>query len=110
MLRQVWINLLGNAIKFSPAHGRIEIRMEQIDGRNSVTFSNQGPKIPSETVAHIFEKFYQGDSSHTTDGNGLGLSIAKRIVELHSGTIRLMHSEPDEITFEVCLMAQQPLI
>lgn len=110
MLRQVWINLLGNAIKFSPAHGMIEIRMEQIDGRISVTFSNQGPKIPAETAAHIFEKFYQGDSSHTTDGNGLGLSIAKRIVELHSGTIRLKQSEPDEITFEVRLMAQQSLI
>ena len=110
MLRQVWINLLGNAIKFSPVHGRIGIRMEQIDGRISVAFSNQGTRIPSETAAHIFDKFYQGDSSHTTDGNGLGLSIAKRIVELHGGTIRLMQSEPDKITFEVCLMAQQPLI
>ena len=81
--------------------------MEQIDGRISVTFSNQGDKIPPETAAHIFEKFYQGDSSHTTDGNGLGLSIAKRIVELHNGTIRLKQSEPDKIMFEVCLMAQQ---
>lgn len=80
MLRQVWINLLDNAIKYSPNHGMIEIQMEQKNHKTTVLVANQGDHIPPETSSHIFEKFYQGDVSHTTKGNGLGLAIAKRIV------------------------------
>lgn len=105
MLRQVWINLIDNAIKFSPAHGVIEIQITQVNGKTSVSVSNQGEKIPPETAAHIFEKFYQGDASHTTKGNGLGLAIVKRIIQLHGGMVSLKQSEPDRIVFEVCFMA-----
>ena len=105
MLRQVWINLLDNAIKYSPAHGVIEIQMEQKNGKTTVTVANQGEFIPPETAAHIFEKFYQGDTSHATKGNGLGLAIAKRIIELHGGAIRLIQPEQGKIVFEVNFMA-----
>ena len=105
MLRQVWINLLDNAIKFSPVQGVIEIQMEQKDGKTAVTFANRGNPIPPETAEHIFEKFYQGDTSHTTKGNGLGLAIVKRILGLHGGSIRLNRSDADKIIFEVCFMS-----
>ncbi len=57
--------------------------------------------ISEETAAHIFDKFYQGDKSHVTAGNGLGLNIARRIAELHKGTVRLVSSSNALITFEV---------
>lgn len=105
MLRQVWINLLDNAIKFSPAQGTIEIQMEQEGGKTMVAVSNQGEPISPETAAHIFDKFYQGDISHTAKGNGLGLPIAKRIVQLHGGEIQLMQPEQGRIVFSVSFMA-----
>lgn len=103
MLQQVWINLMDNAIKFSPAHGVIEIQITQAGGKTSVSVSNQGDIIPPETVAHVFEKFYQGDTSHTTRGNGLGLAIVKRIIQLHGGIVTLKQPEPNRIIFEVSL-------
>lgn len=105
MLRQVWINLMDNAIKYSPAYGVIDIQIKQINGNTSISISNQGEKIPPETAAHIFEKFYQGDTSHTTKGNGLGLAIVKRISQLHGGIVSLNQSEPNRIVFEVSFMA-----
>ncbi len=87
MLNQVWINLLDNAIKFSPEFGTIRIRLRRRDGRAVVTIADDGPGMEKETVAHIFDRFYQGDRSHTVRGNGLGLSIARRIVVLHAGEI-----------------------
>lgn len=105
MLRQVWINLLDNAIKYSPANSVIEIQMEHQNDITTVAVANQGEHIPPETAAHIFEKFYQGDTSHTTKGNGLGLAIAKRIIELHNGTIRLIQPRQDRIVFEVSFMS-----
>lgn len=99
MLRQVWINLLDNAIKFSLEGGRIGIDIRQDTGHTLISVSNQGNRIPFETAAHIFDKFYQGDASHTTHGNGLGLAIVKRIVELHNGTVCLR--QDGGITFEV---------
>lgn len=105
MLQQVWINLLDNAIKFSPTHGMIEIRIKKIDDQISITISNQGEEIPPAATVRIFEKFYQGDSSHTIKGNGLGLAIARRIVDLHGGRIQLKQSGPEKIIFEVCFMA-----
>lgn len=105
MLRQVWINLLDNAIKYSPANSVIEIQMEHQNDITTVAVANQGEHIPPETAAHIFEKFYQGDTSHTTKGNGLGLAIAKRIIELHNGTIWLIQPGQDRIVFEVNFMS-----
>lgn len=103
MLGQVWINLLDNAIKFSPDHGAVKIDISQTKEQTVITFSNQCEGIPPEKATHIFDKFYQGNLSHTVKGYGLGLAIAKRIVELHEGAIRLLCPGQDEVTFEVAL-------
>lgn len=88
LLKQVWIDLLDNAIKFSPIGGKIEIRIAETADELTVSILDEGGGMSEETQQHIFDKFYQGDLSHTTTGNGLGLAIVKRIVELHAGQIR----------------------
>ena len=87
MLSEVWINLLDNAIKFSPVGGKIIVKVRPKDGWLAVEVRNNGEEIPDKDKDRIFDKFYQTDPSHATAGNGLGLSICKRIVELHKGTI-----------------------
>ena len=87
LTQQVWINLLENAVKFSKQSGNIGISL--MDGGETIYFSIQddGIGMDAETRRHVFEKFYQGDRSHNNMGNGLGLTIVKRIVELCGGTI-----------------------
>ncbi|MBQ8213865.1 MAG: HAMP domain-containing histidine kinase [Clostridia bacterium] len=87
MLKQVWINLIDNAVKFVPRCGTVEL--EVIDeGKNlCVRISNTGSEIPPEKMEKIFAKFYQADESHATQGNGIGLAIVKSIVELHRGKV-----------------------
>ncbi|MCL1795966.1 MAG: HAMP domain-containing histidine kinase [Clostridia bacterium] len=93
MLSHLWINLLDNAVKFSPAGDVIGITLKR-DGQNAVTvLSDNGPGMDVETKRRIFEKFYQGDPSRATEGNGLGLSLVKRISDLANGTITV-DSEP----------------
>ena len=93
LLAHVWRNLIENAIKFSPEGSVIGIGLKQDGGMISVTVSDQGPGISPEDRERIFEKFYQGDPSRSMSGNGLGLSLVKRIVGLHNGTINV-ESEP----------------
>lgn len=102
MMKQVWINLLDNAIKFSPVGGTVEIRIHQLADCLSIKISNQGDEIPREARQHIFDKFYQSDLSHATTGNGLGLAIVKKIVDLHCGKISVRSSDKGS-TFEVIL-------
>lgn len=87
MLEQVWINLMDNAVKFSPDHGSVKVSGEGSDGSARITISNDGPEIDPEVAKRMFDRFYQGDVSHFTTGNGLGLAIAKKIVDLHNGSI-----------------------
>jgi len=87
MLKQVWINLLDNAIKFSPEEGSVTVMVSQDEAHTRVSVTNEGGGIPPEAQARIFDKFYQADPSHSTRGNGLGLSIVKKIVDLHGGEI-----------------------
>lgn len=101
MLKQVWINLLDNAIKFSPAYSTIKIELSQSDAETIVRVADEGAGIPDNQKVHIFDKFYQGDASHSTKGNGLGLAIAKKIVELHDGTIIVKDNCPVGTIFEV---------
>lgn len=93
LLKQVWINLLDNAIKFSPDGGKIEIRIAESADEMTVSVVDEGGGMSEETRRHIFDKFYQGDLSHTTTGNGLGLAIVKRIVELHEGEVAVYSSD-----------------
>ena len=76
LLEVVWTNLLSNAVKFTPEDGRVLVSVE-----------DTGCGMTPETIRHIYDKFYQGDSSHATQGNGLGLALVKRILELSDGSI-----------------------
>ena len=94
MLSQVWLNLIDNAIKFSPKNSTIDISLKQDDSAIKFTIADSGVGIDAETLPHIYDKFYQGDSSHATIGNGLGLAVTQRIVSLHGGDIDCQ-SRPD---------------
>ncbi len=87
LLKQVWINLLDNAIKFSPVGGTIEVAILETEGTYRISVRNSGSTIPKEQQQKIFNKFYQGEESHAAEGNGIGLAIVKRVVELHGGTV-----------------------
>lgn len=87
MLKQVWINLIDNAIKFVPHLGTVELEIIDKGENICVKVSNTGSEIPLDKREKIFHKFYQADESHATKGNGIGLAIVKRIVELHRGDV-----------------------
>ena len=85
-------NLLSNAIKFTPRAGKVQVVLERVNSHVEITVSDTGAGITSELVAHVFERFTQADSSTTRHfgGLGLGLAIAKGIVESHGGRIELL--------------------
>ncbi|MBR6796543.1 MAG: HAMP domain-containing histidine kinase [Clostridia bacterium] len=87
LLLHVWNNIIGNAIKFDPVGGIVRIRLKQEDGCAVCTVEDNGPGISAEDKKHIFDKFYQSDSSHKEEGNGLGLSLVKQIVSIYNGSI-----------------------
>ena len=95
MLEIVFNNLIANAIKFTEPGGRIVLRQEKAGGDVVVTVSDTGCGMDEETVKHIFDKFYQGDSSHSREGNGLGLALVKRVVDISGGSIAV-RSAPGE--------------
>ena len=103
LLSHVWLNLIDNAVKFSPQNGQIRIRLKQHDG--SVTFSiwDNGLPIPEADIDRIFNKFYQGDNSHASEGNGLGLALVRKIVAAEQGTINVSSSEDAGTEFVVAL-------
>jgi signal transduction histidine kinase len=86
-LSHVWLNILGNSIKFTPPEGKITVSLARNGATAFAIFTDTGCGMDEETRKHIFDKFYQGDRSHSTEGNGLGMSLAKRIVELHRGSV-----------------------
>ncbi|NMD37683.1 MAG: HAMP domain-containing histidine kinase [Christensenellaceae bacterium] len=104
LLQQVWINLLDNAIKFTTDYGSIRVGIQQVNFRIIVTIENTGSTIPEEQIEHIFQKFYQADLSHATEGNGIGLAVVQKIVTLHKGTVTASSSN-DVTTFTVSLPA-----
>ena len=106
MLRQVWINLIDNAVKFAPEGATVSIEILDEGGDLSVKVCNTGSEIPSDKLDRIFNKFYQADESHATKGNGIGLAIVKKIVELHGGSIEVT-SENSITTFTVTLPKKQ---
>lgn len=87
LLKQVWINLLDNAVKFTPDGHIIQVQIAEKDDRLLVAIKNTGSEIPAESREKIFNKFYQADESHATQGNGVGLAIVKRITQLHGGNV-----------------------
>lgn len=89
LLQQVWLNIIGNAIKFTEKGGTIGIKLMDLQDKIVIKVSDNGVGMNEETQRHIFDKFYQGDKSHLSEGNGLGLSLVKRIIELCDGEIKV---------------------
>lgn len=89
LINQIWINLLDNAIKFSPKAGTISIELNDNKETCEFIIKDEGPGIEEEGQRRVFDKFYKGDISRNSEGTGLGLSIVKRIVDLHKGSIEL---------------------
>lgn len=89
MMSHVWVNLINNGTKFSPVGGVLELSCRKREKQLEVVVRDHGEGMSPETEKRIFEKFYQGDSAHATEGNGLGLSLVKRIVDLCGGKIEV---------------------
>lgn len=87
LLKQVWINLLDNAIKFSPDYGEVTLRIREEADWLYVSVTNYGPDIPPDKLDKIWGKFYQADESHAAQGNGVGLAVVKQVVTLHGGKV-----------------------
>ncbi|MEC0134197.1 MULTISPECIES: HAMP domain-containing sensor histidine kinase [Paenibacillus] len=103
LLNQVWLNLLDNAIKFTPEHGEIEVTMKKNEDNLVILVRDCGSGIHPEALPKIFDKFYQQDTSHSTAGNGLGLAIVKKIIHLHNGTISCESIPLQGATFTVTI-------
>lgn len=89
LMRHVWINLLNNAIKFTPEGGEVSITLQCSPEQIQVQISDTGIGMSPEMISHIFDQYYQGEPNHTEKGLGLGLSIVHRIVELCGGQIQV---------------------
>ncbi len=103
LLSQVWYNLFGNAVKFTEKGGTIRVSCVKDGDEIVVTIADSGCGISEEALPHIFEKFYQADSSHATKGNGLGLSLVKKIIELCEGEISVTSKVGEGTEFVVKL-------
>lgn len=101
LLEQIWINLLDNAVKYSSPGDAIRVTSKHEGPILVISIADNGAGISPEKQEHIFDKFYQGDASHKKEGNGLGLSIVKRIVELLNGSITCESEEGKGTTFTV---------
>lgn len=103
MLDHIWLNLLDNAIKFSPENGHIDIALKKSEASVIFSVCDNGPGMDENVQKHIFNRFYQGDTSHKTAGNGIGLSIVDKVVRLHQGTINVESKLSSGSTFTVKL-------
>ena len=86
-LEIIWNNLISNAIKFTEPKGTIKISLKKVENKYQIMISDTGIGMDKETGAHIFDKFYQGDTSRSKEGNGLGLALVKRVIDLLGGSI-----------------------
>lgn len=102
LLREVWVNLLDNAIKFADEGSTVRVGIAAEDAVLRVSIADHGPDIPEESLPRVFHKFYQADPSRATEGNGIGLAVVQRVVQLHGGTVAV-RSGGGETVFTVTL-------
>lgn len=105
----VWRNLFSNAIKFSTAGGKLIIKQTSSSDEICVSIKDFGEGMSEDTKKHIFEKFYQGDTSHSKDGNGLGMALVQRVIEMMDGRIEVKSQLGKGTTFRIYLRASNHL-
>ena len=103
LLSQVWLNLIGNAIKFTPENGQVSVTLRKENECAVVQVSDTGIGMSPDTLQHLYDKFFQADTSHHLEGNGLGMALVKRILELNNGDIRCESALGKGATFTVTL-------
>ncbi len=103
IIRHVWDNLISNAIKFGPQGGLISMRLVRQGDTAVFTIDDEGPGLSEDAKKHIFDKFYQADSSHKEEGNGLGLALVKRILDISGGEITVENRPTGGCRFAVTL-------
>nr|WP_236005922.1 HAMP domain-containing sensor histidine kinase [Desemzia sp. RIT 804] len=103
LLELVWNNFISNAIKFTDEDGTISITLKKENNSAIVSIKDTGCGMNEETVAHVFDRFYQGDTSHSTEGNGLGLALVKKVINLIGGKMSVESHVNEGTTFTVKL-------
>lgn len=103
LMIHVWQNILNNAVKFAPAYGVVRVLLRHEANTVKVSIADNGAGMSPEVIQRVFEKFYQGDTSRSSQGNGLGLALAKRIVDLHGGKISVSSKEGEGAAFTLSL-------
>jgi len=107
LLHHVWSNLISNAIKFGPDEGIVKVRLYRHRKELIFTVDDQGAGISKDAINHIFDKFYQEDSSHKEEGNGLGLTLVKKILDLEDGDIYAENLDGGGCRFTVILLKKR---
>lgn len=105
LMSQVWTNLIHNSIKFTPRMGRIRLNLQEVDNKAIIKISDTGIGISKKDQIHVFERFYKADKARerSKGGSGLGLSIVKKIIEMHKGTIMVDSEEGKGTTFTITI-------
>ena len=107
LLYHVWSNLIGNAIKFGPVGGALKISLKRCGSLILFTVADEGDGIDDDAKKHIFDRFYQTDSSHKSEGNGLGLALVKQILKHEGGSVAVTDAVPHGAVFSVTLNCSQ---